>query len=118
MATAHFLNSQRPGGSAYAIGETGLTTALHDVGYVLTDRDPDYVVLGETTDYSYERISRAVRLVAAGARFIATNPDKRLRTEHGINPGTGAIVAARSTTSQDRSSSQGLRFKSKISEIA
>ena len=93
MATAQFLHSQRPGGSAYVIGETGLTTALHDVGYVLTDRDPDYVVLGQTTDYSFEHISRAVRLVAAGARFIATNPDPAGPSEKGIEPACGAMAA-------------------------
>ena len=57
------------------IGEAGLTTALHQAGYTLTDRDPDYVVLGETRTYSFERITRAIRLILAGARFIATNPD-------------------------------------------
>lgn len=93
MATAQFLNSQRPGGSAYVIGETGLTTALHEIGYTLTDRSPDYVVLGETKDYSYERISRAVRLVAAGARFIATNPDPSGPSEKGIDPACGAMAA-------------------------
>lgn len=93
MATARFLSRQMPDGSAYVIGETGLTTALHDVNYVLTDRDPDYVVLGETTNYSFERISKAVRLVAAGARFIATNPDPSGPSENGIEPACGAMAA-------------------------
>ncbi|MGQ9455961.1 MAG: HAD-IIA family hydrolase [Armatimonadota bacterium] len=93
MATAQFLHSQQPGGSAYVIGETGLTTALYEVGYVLTDRNPDYVVLGETKDYSYERISRAVRLVVSGARFIATNPDPSGPSELGIDPACGALAA-------------------------
>ena len=75
LATADFLESQRPGGTAFVIGESGLTTALHDVGYTLTERDPDYVVLGETRTYSFERIAQAIRLIVAGARFIATNPD-------------------------------------------
>ena len=75
LATAQFLDDQRPGGSAYVIGEAGLTTALHDVGYVLTERAPDYVVLGETRTYSFEGITRAIRLVEDGSRFIATNPD-------------------------------------------
>src|SRR5919198_646051 len=75
MATAQFLDDQRGGGTAYVIGEAGLTTALHEVGYVLTDRDPDYVVLGETRTYSFEAITTAIRLVEQGARFIATNPD-------------------------------------------
>src|SRR5206468_3274306 len=74
LATAKFLDSQRPGGSAFVIGEAGLTTALHEVGYVLTDRDPDYVVLGETRTYSFTAITRAIRLVEEGAKFIATNP--------------------------------------------
>ncbi len=75
LATARFLRNQRPGGSAFAIGGAGLTTALQDVGYTLTERSPDYVVLGETRTHSFERITQAIRLVAAGARFIATNPD-------------------------------------------
>lgn len=93
MATAQFLSTQMPGGSAYVIGETGLTTALHDVGYVFTDRDPDYVVLGETTNYNFERISKAVRLIASGARFIATNPDTSGPSEKGLEPACGAMAA-------------------------
>src|SRR3954465_8932896 len=75
LATARFLESQRPGGSAFVIGEAGLTTALHQAGYTLTERDPDYVILGETRTYSFERITLAIRLIVNGARFIATNPD-------------------------------------------
>src|SRR3954452_19011251 len=75
LATASFLEDQRPRGTAFVIGESGLTTALYTSGYTMTDRDPDYVVLGETRTYSFERITQAIRLVAAGARFIATNPD-------------------------------------------
>lgn len=76
LATAKFLEDQRPGGTAYVIGEAGLTTALHDIGYVLTDHDPDYVVLGETRTYSFEAMTKAVRLINGGARFICTNPDE------------------------------------------
>jgi NagD protein len=93
LATARFLEDQRPGGSAFVIGEAGLTTALHDAGYTLTDRAPDYVVLGETRTYSFERISRAIRLVAAGARFIATNPDATGPTPDGPLPATGSVAA-------------------------
>lgn len=93
MATAQFLQRQHPNGSAYVIGEAGLTTALHEVGYTLSEHDPDYVVLGETTAYSFERITHAMRLVAAGARFIATNPDVSGPTESGLVPATGAVAA-------------------------
>jgi NagD protein len=93
LATAQFLHSQRPSGRAYAIGESGLTTALHDIGYVLTDQEPEYVVLGETKTYSFERITRAIRLVVAGARFIATNPDVMGPGEGGVVPATGAVAA-------------------------
>jgi len=75
LATARFLAEQRPGGSAFVIGEAGLTTALHEVGYTVSSDDPDYVVLGETRTYSFETIARAVQLISKGARFIATNPD-------------------------------------------
>ncbi len=93
LATASFLDSQRPRGSAYVVGESGLTTALHDVGYVLTDRDPDYVVLGETRTYSFEAITTAIRLVERGARFIATNPDPTGPSRDGSLPATGAVAA-------------------------
>src|SRR5581483_7008887 len=74
LATAAFLSDQLPHGAAYVIGEAGLTTALHEVGYTVTDRDPDFVVLGETRTYSFEAITRGIRLVEAGARFIARTP--------------------------------------------
>ncbi|MEU0095462.1 HAD-IIA family hydrolase [Kribbella sp. NPDC006257] len=93
LATAQFLDDQRPGGTAYVIGEAGLTTALHEVGYVLTERAPDYVVLGETRTYSFEAITRAIRLIADGARFIATNPDPTGPSTEGPLPATGSVAA-------------------------
>ncbi len=93
LATARFLSEQRPGGTAYAIGEWGLTTALHEVGYTLGDIDPDYVVLGETRTYSFERVTRAIRLIEAGARFIATNPDPTGPSPDGPLPATGSVAA-------------------------
>jgi NagD protein len=93
LATAQFLSGQRPGGSAFAIGESGLTTALHEVGYTLAERDPDYVVLGETRTYSFELITKAIRLIEGGARFIATNPDPTGPSPTGSLPATGAVAA-------------------------
>lgn len=93
LATASFLKAQKPNGTAFVFGESGLTEALHQVGYVLTENDPDYVVLGETTSYSYARITLAVRLISAGARFVATNPDPSGPSEGGIVPACGAIAA-------------------------
>jgi NagD protein len=93
LATAQFLDEQRPNGTAHVVGEAGLTTALHDVGYVLSDVDPDYMVLGETRTYSFEAITRAVRLVNGGARFIATNPDPTGPSPAGPLPATGSVAA-------------------------
>ena len=93
LATADFLDSQLPKGSAFVLGESGLTEALHAAGYALSDHAPDYVVLGETTTFSYARITQAIRLVAGGARFIATNPDSSSPSESGTTPGCGAIAA-------------------------
>ena len=93
LATAKFLEDQRPGGSAFVIGEAGLTTALHASGYTLTERAPDYVVLGETRTYSFERITLAIRLIDSGARFIATNPDATGPTLEGPLPATGSVAA-------------------------
>ncbi|GAA4399251.1 HAD-IIA family hydrolase [Tsukamurella soli] len=93
LATAKFLADQRPGGSAYVVGESGLTTALHDAGYVMTESDPDYVVLGETRTYSFEAITTAIRLIERGSRFIATNPDPTGPSKEGSLPATGAVAA-------------------------
>ena len=93
LATAQFLHDQRPGGTAYVIGEAGLTTPLHDIGYVLTERDPEYVVLGETRTYSFEAITRAIRLIEGGSRFIATNPDATGPSTEGSLPATGSVAA-------------------------
>ncbi len=93
LATAQFLHTQHPGGSAFVLGEAGLTTALHDIGYILADTQPDYVVLGETHSYSFQRLTQAIRLVTQGARFIATNPDVIGPGEGGMVPATGAVAA-------------------------
>ena len=93
LATAKFLEDQRPGGSAFVIGESGLTTALHSAGYTINERDPDYVVLGETRTYSFERIAHAIRLITRGARFIATNPDPTGPAPEGPLPATGSVAA-------------------------
>jgi NagD protein len=93
LATAQFLDDQRPGGTAYVIGEAGLTTALHEIGYVMSERDPEYVVLGETRTYSFEAITTAIRLIEKGARFIATNPDPSGPSPHGSIPATGSVAA-------------------------
>jgi NagD protein len=97
LATAQFLADQRPGGTAYVVGEAGILTAMHDVGYVMTDRNPDYVVLGETRTYSIESITRAIRLIDNGARFIATNPDPSGPSPAGLLPATGSVAALIST---------------------
>jgi NagD protein len=93
LATAEFLRSQIPGGSAFVIGEAGITTALHEAGYIMTDTRPDYVVVGETRNYSFEAITKAIRLINGGARFIATNPDATGPSAEGVLPATGAVTA-------------------------
>ena len=93
LATAAFLDKQMPKGSAYVIGETGLTQALHDIGYTQTDNNPDYVVLGETRNFNFENLTKAIRLINGGARFIATNPDPTGPSAEGPLPATGSVAA-------------------------
>src|SRR3954454_13158117 len=93
LATADFCASQMPGGSAFVIGEAGMTTALHEAGFIMTETDPDYVVVGETRNYSFEAITKAIRLINSGARFIVTNPDATGPSAEGPLPATGAIAA-------------------------
>jgi NagD protein len=93
LATADFLKSQKPKGSAFVIGEAGLTTALHEVGYIQTDVNPDYVVLGESRTFSFETLTKAIRLILNGARFIATNPDATGPSADGVLPATGSVAA-------------------------
>lgn len=93
LATASFLAQQNPGGTAYVIGDAGLTNALYDAGYTINDVDPDYVVVGETRSYSFEKIQQAVSLVMKGAKLIGTNPDLLLPTDTGSIPGCGSLIA-------------------------
>lgn len=93
LATAAFVQSQRPNGSAYVLGDIGLYQALTDSGYTLTDYNPDYVILGETENYSYDKIIRATQLILEGVPFIATNPDPFGPGEHGMTPACGAVAA-------------------------
>lgn len=93
LATAVFIADQQDRATVYCIGEAGLTTALHEAGVILTDQNPDFVVLGETRTYSFEAITRAIRLIAGGARFISTNPDATGPSLDGVLPATGAIAA-------------------------
>ncbi|MCL2127341.1 MAG: HAD-IIA family hydrolase [Treponema sp.] len=93
LATASFLASQCPGGSAYVIGEPGLIQALYDAGFTMNNVNPDYVVVGEGRGYSLETLERAVKLVLGGARLIGTNPDLSGPVEGGIVPACGALVS-------------------------
>jgi len=93
LATATFLASQHPKGSAYIIGEAGLINALYNVGYTMNNVNPDYVVMGESKSYSFDRIELAVNLVLKGAKLIGTNPDVSGPIENGITPATKALIA-------------------------
>ncbi len=93
MATANFVKSQKPTGSAFVLGGTGLYQALNEVGYNLTDYNPDFVILGETDSYSYDKIIRATQLITSGVSFIATNPDASGPSETGLIPACGAVAA-------------------------
>ena len=93
MATARFLASQKPDGTAFVIGEGGLHNALHTNNYAIVDQDPDYVVVGEGRTVTFEVVEKAVRMIMNGAKLIATNLDPNCPTEHGLRPGCGAIVA-------------------------
>jgi NagD protein len=93
MATARFLACQRPGGTAYVIGEGGLLNALHSNGYAVVDKSPDYVVVGEGRALSFEMLEHAVQMVLSGAKLIATNLDPNCPTQSGTRPGCGAIVS-------------------------
>lgn len=93
MATARFLAAQKPHGTAFVIGEGGLTQALHHNGYSIVDSDPDYVVVGEGRTFTFENIEKAVRMIMDGAKLVATNPDPNCPTSEGLRPGCGAIVA-------------------------
>jgi NagD protein len=93
MATADFLNNQQPRGKAYVIGEAGLTQAMYEIGFVITEVRPDFVVLGETRNLSFDNLTKAIRLIDKGARFIATNPDPTGPSEDGPLPATGSVAA-------------------------
>lgn len=93
MATANFMKSQKENGRAFVIGEGGLNVAVHNAGIIMTDQNPDFVVLGETFDYNFRQVTRAVRLIIEGANFLATNPDPVGPSERGVVPACGAMAA-------------------------
>ncbi len=93
MATAAFLKTQKHNGKLYVIGESGLIAPLHEAGFTITELEPDYVVLGETRSYNLEVITKAIRLIVGGSRFIATNPDPSGPGEGGMEPACGAMAA-------------------------
>jgi len=93
MATARFLARQKPGGTAFVIGEGGLMTALHQNGYSIVDKSPDYVVVGEGRSLNFEMVEHALQMILAGAKLVATNLDPTCPTQNGTRPGCGAIVA-------------------------
>ncbi len=107
MATARFLATQKPQGTAYVIGEGGLLHALHHNGYSVVDQDPDYVVVGEGRSMSFEMVEAAVRMIERGAKLIATNPDPNCPTANGLRPGCGAIVAMLETATGRKAFSVG-----------
>jgi len=93
LATASFLANQKPNGSAYVIGDAGLIHALYSVGYSINNVNPDYVVVGDTHSYNFEKIELAVNLVIKGSKLIGTNPDVSGPVEVGITPSTKALIA-------------------------
>jgi NagD protein len=107
MATARFLAQQKPNGTAFVIGEGGLLTALHNNGYAIVDKDPDYVVVGEGRTFNFEMVEAALRMILAGAKLVATNLDPNCPTHNGMRPGCGAIVAMLETASGVKAFSVG-----------
>src|SRR5256714_6553538 len=107
MATARFLASQKPGGTAFVIGEGGLTQALHKNGYAIVDDEPDYVVVGEGRTFNMEIVEAAVRMIVRGSKLIATNIDPNCPTSHGLRPGCGAMVAMLETATGVKAFSVG-----------
>ena len=106
-ATAAYLARQKPNGTAFVIGEGGLLTALHDEGYSIVDKDPDYVVIGECRTFNAEAMEQALNLLLKGARFIATNLDPNCPTQQGTRPGCGALVAMLESASGRKAFSVG-----------
>src|SRR6185295_12736189 len=99
MATARFLAQQKPNGTAYVIGEGGLLQSLHQNGYSIVDKEPDYVVVGECRTFNFEMVETALTMILNGAKLIATNLYPNCPTQHGTRPGCGAIVAMLETAS-------------------
>lgn len=102
LCTADFLSGQVGETTAFVVGESGLTTAIHEAGWVITDTDPEYVVVGETRTYSFEAITRAIRLIRDGAKFICTNPDVTGPSPEGILPATGAVASLISAATEQK----------------
>lgn len=121
MATARFLARQKPGGTAFVIGEGGLLTALHNNGYAVVDRDPDYVVVGEGRTLTFEIMETALNMIRGGSKLVATNLDPNCPTPEGSRPGCGALVALLESASGQKAFSVGkpspVMFRSACAEL-
>lgn len=94
MATARYLASKTPEGTAYVIGEGGLLTELHKAGYSIVDDHPDYVVIGEGRTIMLESVDKAINMIMKGSKLIATNLDPNCPVANGkYRAGCGAFVA-------------------------
>jgi NagD protein len=107
MATARFLAAQKPGGTAFVIGEGGLLNALHQHGYAIVDQEPDYVIVGEGRTFNLELVEAAVKMIHHGSKLIATNLDPNCPTADGLRPGCGAMVAMLEAATGTRAFSVG-----------
>ena len=96
MATAMFLKAQnrKPNPTAYVVGGGGLINELYNVGFSISESNPDYVVVAKSTTFGYEQLKKAVRFIDYGAKFIGTNPDMIDPVEGGLEPAAGTFLAA------------------------
>lgn len=95
VATGVYLAQRaEPGARVYMIGMDGVREALESRGFTLSAESPQYVVVGLDRDFSYDKLHTATLAIRAGADFVGTNPDLTFPSERGLEPGTGAILAA------------------------
>lgn len=106
LATALYLSEEvNPKNTAvFVIGVDGATQPLRELGFILTglyeikdaqhpNKGADIVVCGKDETLNWDKLATATLNIRAGARFIGTNGDTTLPTEHGVTHGNGAILA-------------------------
>src|SRR5512147_404662 len=95
LVLARYLRELDPGAPVYVIGEPPMLGEMRAHGFeVRDDERVRWVVIAFDRTFSYAKLNTALQAVKAGARLIATNPDRTCPVEGGEIPDCAGMIGA------------------------